>query len=71
MAFKIFDENSKMTGWQYIAIGIFLFLLGSFLLGPYILGGDLGRAIITIGLGPVIVGIVKLFKGGSKKTNIK
>jgi hypothetical protein len=40
-----------------------------FLLGYFVLEGDLGRTVITIGWGPVIVGIVKLFK--VKKNNPK
>jgi hypothetical protein len=57
MAFKLSDETSKLTSWQYLLIGIALWVIGY-----AFLGGDLGRAAITIGWGPVIVGLVKFFK---------
>ena len=61
MTFEISKENSKLMWWHYTLIGIFLFWLGS-----TAFGGDLGRAIVTIGWGPFIVGIVKLFKKPKK-----
>lgn len=61
MAFKISDETSKMTWWQYLLIGIALWVIGY-----AFFGGDLRAAVITIGWGPVIVGVVKLFNGKSK-----
>jgi len=61
MTFKISDETSKLVWWQYLLIGVALWVIGY-----AFLGGDLGAAVITIGWGPVIVGIVKLFKGKAK-----
>jgi hypothetical protein len=59
MAIELEKKDSKITWWQYIIIGVVMFFVGYGMVGS---DNDLGRAIITIGWGPVIVGIVKFFK---------
>jgi hypothetical protein len=57
MQFNLFKKDSKIKWWEYLLVGIFLFIIGY-----YTLDGDIGMAVITIGWGPIIVGTVKLFK---------
>ncbi|MBP6856767.1 MAG: hypothetical protein KBC42_03475 [Candidatus Pacebacteria bacterium] len=61
MKFKIFEEGSNVKWWGYLLIGMVLFLVGYFALE-----GDLSMFVITIGWGPIIVGVVKLFKENKK-----
>jgi hypothetical protein len=59
MSLELEKKDSKIKWWQFIIIGVVIFFIGYGVVGS---DNDLGCAIITIGWGPIIVGIIKVFK---------